>query len=353
MRKIFDFFVGQIVLFFFCACIIGTFYLICSYPNKEGIIAVYSNEIMFKNYQITVDLNTGCKEIDDIFILGVKDIIENRVCLSANSARDVIILLSIILLIVMNIIVFVSNIIFAFFTFIKKINYEKILKEKYDVSDDTLYELPIYEPILANAILTKSYQYETTVFRLKYYYRSIGILNKFDKVKEEIDFDDNILTKLEQYVFNSKSSEISAPIKNLFKSHQREIERERKIFKNMIKDELVKKGFYDENIVQRKINKFLNTLEKGTKEGLSKEEVTEIVKAIVFVFVLVLLMNFSAITLLATIIFGGWVIYKYCKIHLTLEGEIERAKINFLINHLKIKNELSEKEKYFLIMLTR
>ena len=124
-------------------------------------------------------------------------------------------------------------------------------------------------------------------------------------------------------------------IKNLFQTHQRKVENERKIFKEMIKKELVKKGFYAENIVQRKINEFISILKKiKNKERVSEKDVNMIAKTIAITLVWGIVIEFSAIALLALIIFLVWVAKKYSEIHLSLEGEVERAKLFFLINHL-------------------
>ena len=57
--------------------------------------------------------------------------------------------------------------------------------------------------------------------------------------------------------------------------------------------------------------------------------------------------------MLAAIILGIWILIKYFEISLTPEGEIERAKIIYLVDYLKKKKTLSEEEEYFLIMLTK
>ena len=353
MKKIVDFFIGQLISFFMFACLIGFFYIIYGYSNNVETSDLYYNKMMIGNYQLDINLDLGTQKLDNVLILELKDIIDNRVYYKADSTGDIIMLFSAILLIVLDIIVFVTDIIYGIFSLIKKANFERILKEKYDVSDNVLYKLPNYEPILAYTILSKKYQYERLVYRLKYYYRSKGILNKFDKLKKDVDFDKNNLTELEQYVFDSNISEITEPIKSLFRSHQSDVLAQTRVFRGMLKKELVKKGFYSENDVQIKINKLIEKVKAMKGKKLTNEDIKYILKIVgITLAMFVLMCNFEIVFWLIIISFI-WLSSQYYKVHLSLEGEIERAKINFLVNHLKNKKELSEKEKYFFIMLTK
>lgn len=70
---------------------------------------------------------------------------------------------------------------------------------------------------------------------------------------------------------------------------------------------------------------------------------------LVFGFVI----GMSKVAMWVAIILGIWLLIRGSGVPLNEDGEFERAKIIFLINHLKRKKILTEEEKHFLIMVSK
>ncbi len=353
MKKIIGFFVEQIALIITFLCVGGFIYMLYNISDNTTNPIVFYNEQNIENYQIVIDLNTGSFDIDEVLKLEVKSLINDEIIIKTDSVFENTLLTSVILTIILDVISVISSIIAYMISLIKDIKYKKILAENGVITGDELYELPNYEPIIAEAIYSKKYRYELIVRRFKYYYRSIGILNKLDKLKEDVDFNLNSLTEIESFVFNSKICEMTEFVENLSKHHQRDIEAEKKIFRGLVNKKLIESGFYFEDIVKQKVNAFIKIVKRTERDNSSKFDSNSCSKNLLIFLTLLIVFAISDIAKLVIFILGCLIATKYFGLTLSQEGKVERAKIHFLIKHLKRKKDLSEEEKYFLIMLTK
>lgn len=207
MKKIVDFFVGQIFIVIVMLCMVGMFYILYSFSNNSQNPVVFYEEVMVDEYQIIIDLNTGMIDKNEILKVNFNDLNTNQTIFKIDSTWQVSLILAIIFTITIDIIYVIFTIFNAIILFILTFKYRKLLKDRCDISDERLYELPMYEAIIANAIYKKRYQYEMIVARLEYYYKINGILDKRNKLRQDIEFDVNSLPELERMLM--KRYEIS------------------------------------------------------------------------------------------------------------------------------------------------
>lgn len=353
MRNTMEFFGSQLLIFLSIACtcliMIG---FVFAMSNNTSNQSVFAEELQIENYQLAIDFNTGSEKAADVLKLGINNL-NNNFTWKTESVYEVSAVIGVFSLLIIDVFIFIWMIFNYFLAKIRVIKSKKILKEKYDLSDGSLYELPNYETIIANAIYKKKYQYEMTVARFEYYYRIKGVFDKYSKLKEEIDFDINSLTEIEKNVMKQFQKDSDKTKKLNSEELQIENQKNKKEFKNRIDEYLKEKGYYKEDIVKIKTKNFFAAIEKvkDNKEYFLKSE--EVFRNFLIFLVFGLVIGSSRIAMLAAIILGIWILIKYFGISLTPEGEIERAKIIFLVNYLKKKKTLSEEEEYFLIMLTK
>lgn len=352
MKKIFDFIIGQIVLIIVMLCTLGFLYILYSFSNNTQNSTVYYDEIIIDNYQIIIDLNTGMINKNEILKIDFNDLNINQTIFKINSIWQVSLILAIIFTIVVDIIYLIFTIFNKIILFLLTFKYRKILKDKYDMSDERLYELPQYEPIIANAIYKKRYQYLMVLSRFEFYYRKKGILDRNNRLKEELDFDTNSLPEIERIIMKryQRSKEETKRLTEM--EIEAENQKNRKEFENRIDEILKEKGYYKEDVVKIKVKKFFDKIEKikGDKEYFLKSN--EVFRYFLIFLAFGFVIAMFEIAMLTAIILGIWLLIRGSGIALSEEGEIERAKILFLINHLKKKKILSEEEKYFLTILT-
>lgn len=353
MRKIMEFLTSQLIIFLSIACtclvIIGFVFTMSNSISNQN---VFSEEIQIENYQFTIDFNTGAEEVADVLKLEVNNL-NNSFSWKTETVYEVSVTIGVFFLLMIDVFIIIWMIFNYFLTKIRIIKCKKILEEKYDLSNGSLYELPTYEPIIANAIYKKKHQYEMTVARFEYYYRIKGIFDKYSKLKEEIDFDINSLTEIEKMIMKKFQKDSDKTKKLNSEELPIENQKNRKEFKNKIDEYLKEKGYYKEDIIKIKTKNFFAAIEKvkGDKEYFLKSD--EVFRNFLIFLVFGLVVGSSGIAMLAAIILGIWILIKYFEISLTPEGEIERAKIIYLVDYLKKKKTLSEEEEYFLIMLTK
>lgn len=353
MKKIIDFFISQImsiIVFFGVAAVILGFLYKCF--NEPSNLIVFYDEKNIGDYQIIIDLNTGETDINKVLNLELENLINNKISLKINSFWETTLILSIILTIIMYILNMISYFIKYMIMFSQDKKYKEKLKDKFDLSDESFYELPRYEPIIANAIYTKNYQYETIVNRLKKYYRSVGILDILYNLKENVDFDIDSLTEIEQFVFNSKKNPATEVVKNLFKDYQNVIEKEKSEFKGLVRKELKEKGFYQDDKLKIKVDNFFDFIINMNLEKIKKLDFQKIIRNIFICILIYAVLSFFEVVFSVIFLIILIIAVKYSRISLSMEGEIERAKIHFLIKYLKRKKYLTEEEKYFLEILT-
>lgn len=353
MKKIFDFFVGQIMIIIAILGTIGLFYLLYVYSGTSLTPAVFYEEVEISNYQVIIDLNTGMLEKDEILKIDFNDLVTNQTFWKIDSVWKVSLLISILLTLILDCAMLIFYIINNIILFFQKIKYKKIIKEKYDLSDESLYVLPNYEAIIANAIYKKKYQYEMMVARFEYYYKINGFLDKNNKLKEELDLNMNSLSELERMIMKKLQKNKEETKKLTSQEQDEEYYKNVKEFKNKINEILKERKYYKEDIVKIKVNRFFDAVKKirGNKEYFLKSE--EVLRNFLIFIAFGIIISISKVAMLLAIISGIWILIKYMGISLTEEGELERAKIIFLIDHLKKKKLLSDEEKYFLTMLTK
>lgn len=353
MKKIIDFIVGQVIMIIVILCTCELLCVLYLFSGNSQDSIVFYDEVILDNYQVVIDLNTGMIEKNEILKIEFNDLTTSQTYLKIDSIWKLLLISSILLIMILDVIYFIFSILNRIILFFQNLKYKKILKSKYDLTDESLYELPQYEPIIANAIYKKNYQYEMIVARLEYYYKINGVLDKNNKIKEELEFDTNSLTELERMIMQNyqKSKEVTKKLTQ--EELDAENQKNRKEFKNRINEILKGKGYYKEDIIKIKVRNFFDAIEriKGNKEYFLKSD--EVFRNFLIFLVLGFIISSLEIAMWIAIILGLWLLIKYFGISLTQEGEIERAKIIFLINHLKKKKILSEEEKYFLIMLTK
>lgn len=347
-----DFFVGQFFIIIVMLCIFAFLYILYSFSNNTQNPTVYYNEVIIDNYQIIVDLNTGMIDKNEILKIDFYDLNINQTILKINSICKLALIFSVISTIAIDII----YVIFTFFNtiilFIITFKYRKLLKDKCDMSDERLYELPQYEPIIANAIYKKRYQYLMVQSRFEYYYRKEGILDRNNKLKEDLDFDINSLSEIERMIMKmyQRSKEETKRLTEM--EIEAENQKNRKEFENKIDEILKEKRFYKDDIIKVKVNNFFDTIKrlKENKEEFLKSD--EVFRNFLIFLVFGFVIGMFEVAIWVAIILAIWLLIRGSGVPLNEDGELERAKIIFLINHLKKKKILSEEEKHFLIMLT-
>lgn len=350
MKRIMDFFIGQIFIIIVMLC--AFLYILYSFSNNTQNPSIYYEEVIIDNYQIIVDLNTGMIDKNEILKIDFCDLNTNQTILKINSICKLALILSVISTIVIDIIYLIFTIFNAIILFIITFKYRKLLKDKCDMSDERLYELPQYEPIIANAIYKKRYQYLMVQSRFEYYYRKEGVLDRNNKLKEDLDFDINSLSEIERMIMKmyQRSKEETKKLTEM--EIEAENQKNRKEFENKIDEILKEKRFYKDDIIKVKINNFFDTIKRvkeNKEEFLKSAEVFKIFGIFLFLgFVIVMF----EVAIWVAIILAIWLLIRASRVPLNEDGELERAKIIFLINHLKKKKILSEEEKHFLIMLT-
>ena len=353
MKKIFDFIIRQIVLVIVMFGALGILYMLYTFSNNIQNSKVFYKEINVDDYHIIIDLNTGMIDKNEILKVDVNDLSTKQSIFEINSIWQVLLISSIIMTIAIDIILGVFIIFNKIIFFFVMFKCRKILKDKYNMSDECLYELPQYEPIIANAIYKKRYQYLMMQSRFEYYYREKGILDRNNRFKENLDFDTNSLSEIERIIMK-KYQRSKEEIKRMTEiEKEAENQRNRKEVENKIDEILRKKGYYKDDIVKIKVKKFfeiIKRLKENKEEALKSDEVFgNFLIFLVFGFII----GISKVAMCAAIILGIWLLIRGSGVPLNEAGEIERAKIIFLINHLKNKKELTEEEKHFLIILTQ
>lgn len=353
MKKIFDFLVGQIMIIIAILVTIGLFYLLYVYSGTSLTPAVFYEEVEISNYQVIIDLNTGMLEKDEILKIDFKNIATNQTFLKIDSVWKVSLLVSILLTLILDCSMLMFYLVNNIILFFQKIKYKKIIKEKFNLSDESLCVLPNYEAIIANAIYKKKYQYEMIVARFEYYYKINGFLDKNNNLKEELNLNINSLSELERMIMKKLQKNKEETKKLTRQEQDAEYYKNRREFKNKIDEILKERRYYREDIVKTKVNAFFEAIKKvkGNKEYFLKSE--KVLRNFLIFIAFGILISIVDIAMLLAIIFGIWLFIKYIGISLTEEGELERAKIIFLIDHLKKKKLLSDEEKYFLTMLTK
>ena len=292
-------------------------------------------------------------EKDEILKIDFKNIATNQTFLKIDSVWKVSLLVSILLTLILDCSMLMFYLVNNIILFFQKIKYKKIIKEKFNLSDESLCVLPNYEAIIANAIYKKKYQYEMIVARFEYYYKINGFLDKNNNLKEELNLNINSLSELERMIMKKLQKNKEETKKLTRQEQDAEYYKNRREFKNKIDEILKERRYYREDIVKTKVNAFFEAIKKvkGNKEYFLKSE--KVLRNFLIFIAFGILISIVDIAMLLAIIFGIWLFIKYIGISLTEEGELERAKIIFLIDHLKKKKLLSDEEKYFLTMLTK
>lgn len=351
MKKIISFVIGQFSLILAILGTIGFFYMLFDLSNNTQNASVYYEEFAIDNYQIVVDLNTGMIDKSEILKIDINNLSTNQTYFKFDSIWPISLVASVIFTIILDLVYWGISIINAIIGFFRYLKCKKILKENYDLKEERLYELPSYEPIVANAIYRKKHQYEMIMARLEYYYKEKGILDKNNRFKE--DFDINALSELEKIIIKKYQKDKSEIKKLTSQQQDAEYYKNRKEFKNKINEVLKEKRYYEEDIVKVKVKNFFEIIDKVKKNKEYFFKSDEVLKNLLILIALVIVISFFKVAVLVLIVLGIWILVKYNGITLTEEGKMERAKIIFLIKQLKKKKTVSEEEKYFLTMLTK
>lgn len=268
-----------------------------------------------------------------IYATTTEDIItqENNLLYILNSDFDVLGIFVGIVLLIVNIIAAIIYLIKYMIKIMIISRNRKILTDENDLEN---IDLPIYNIVIANTLYTGKTGFYKIYKFFKKYFKDKGMIDDKGNVSETLDI--KALNELEQFFIPLYKSEITDEI--------------RKQFKNKLIKELEERRFLEtNNNIRKTLDKIAQKIEKTMKWLFSKERddsirvIIETTIPFVILLLIAALKYFSIILIIAII----YIQSKYYNIFLTKEGKKERAKIILLLENLKKKEELTEKEKFF------
>lgn len=323
LKKIIDF---EIVTILTILILLSTFYFAIRYGVLEkDVILQESFEI--EDYQILVDFQKMVNQTNegDLFKVQILNL-ENKLIYNSSSDFQLIAIIAGII----NIIVLAMYIVIKFIWLLIFIKNKKIA-----FKDDLLDELdlPQYDISIANTLYTGRISFNKIYNFLGEYFRKNEIIDKKGKINPNVNI--NNLSELE---------------KDFIYLYEKEVGEETKEqFKNKIIKEFENKKYLKNNKFRVFIETFARKIESIGKKfyNLDKYDLKRTCIEAILPFVLILLVAilkyFSILVIIAII----YIQLKYYTIILTEDGKKERAKIILLVEKLKTKEELTEKEKFF------
>lgn len=326
IKKIIDF---EIVTILTILILISTFYFAIRFSEAQEDYSIKENFNILE-YQIELEFNKKTNEIqkNEMFDLQVKDF-ENQLIYISNSDFDIIAIITGIITIEVNIIAIVIYFIISLMKHINISGYKKLLTEEDFIED---IKLPQYNIFFANTLYTGRISFYKNFNFLKSYFLEKNMIDKKGKIISGVNI--NNLNELEKEFIVLCENDVKDEVI--------------KEFKDKIRKEFENKKYLKTNKFRTYIDYIGNKLEEIGMliVDKNKDDTTRVLLETLLPFAILLFIAIFKSFSIILIILITYIQLKYYNLFLTDDGKKERAKLILLLETLKRKEELTEKEKF-------
>lgn len=323
MKKINKFIDFEIITILTILILIFTFYLTLRYSEIENDIC-YKETFVVSGYQILINVEKKVEETDnnEIFKVQIMDL-KNDLLYASNSDFELIGIITAII----NVAVIIIYIMLIFIKILKRNKNKKILSKIDEI------ELPQYDVFIANTLYTGRISFSKIYNFLGEYFRKKEMIDIKGKINPNVNI--NNLSDFEKEFIYLYEKDVGKETKEQFK------------------DKIVKELNDREYLKNSRLRIFLESFgRKIDKIGLEiynldRYDIKRTFIEAIFPFVLLLLIAVLKYFSILLIISIAYIQLKYYTIFLSEEGKREKARITLLVELLKDKEELTEKERFF------
>lgn len=326
IKKIIDF---EIVTILTILILMSTFYFAIRFSKTEEDYS-FKKKFNILEYQIELEFNKKANEIqnNEMFDLKVKDF-ENKLLYISNSDFDIIAIITGMITIEVDIIAIVICFIISLMKYISISGYKKLLTDE-DFLEDI--KLPDYNIFFANTLYTGRISFYKNFNFLKTYFLKKNMIDKKGKIASNVNIND--LNELEKEFIVLCENDVKDNVK--------------KEFKNKIIKEFENKKYLKNNKFRTYIDYIGGKLEEIGKlvNDKNKDDITKVLLETLLPFAILLFIAIFKSLSIVLVIIITYIQLKYYNLFLTDEGKKERARLILLVEKLKSKDELTEKEKF-------